>query len=66
MSLNHYNDEEFIYRARYQRLDFLNPEQKLYMEQRLKSLGYDIEYGCCGANILRYNNERQSHISTNE
>ena len=61
------NDEEFIFRARYTRLDFITKQQKLYMEQRLDSLGYTIEYGCCGTNILRMKpNERQSFISKDE
>lgn len=61
------NDEEFIHVARYARTEFISKQDKTYMEQRLDSLGYTIEYGCCGTNILRMKrNERQSHISTNE
>lgn len=61
------NDEEFIFQARYARRDFTTVEQRQYIEQRLDSLGYTIEYGCCGTNILRMKkNERQSHLPKNE
>lgn len=61
------NDEEFIFQARYARVDIISKQLREYMEQRLDSLGYTIEYGCCGTNILRMKqNERQSFISKDE
>ena len=61
------NDEDFIFHARYTKVNTISKQLREYMEQRLDSLGYTIEYGCCGTNILRMKkNERQSHISTNE
>lgn len=47
------NDEDFIHVARYFRWDMASKDQIQYVEQRLDSLGYNIEYGCCGRNILQ-------------
>ena len=60
------NDKDFIFHAQYTRVNMISKQTRQYMEQRLDSLGYTIEYGCCGTNILRKKDERQSHIPTHE
>lgn len=66
MNLQILDDEEIIYQARYINSGILTKDDKKYLHQRLQTLGYTLEFGCCGHNNLRYTNERQSHISTNE
>jgi hypothetical protein len=66
MNIQSLNDEELIYQARYINVGILTKNDKRYLQQRLQTLGYTVEFGCCGQNNLRYTHERQSHISKNE
>jgi hypothetical protein len=47
------NDEDFIQIARYIRDDMVTDLDKNYIESRLKVLGYEMDYGCCGRNRLK-------------
>ena len=47
------NDEDFIYVARHLKFDTLSRLDRDYIGSRLQDLGYEIDYGCCGRNILR-------------
>ena len=51
--LRNMNDIDFMTYVRLYRREHLNIEQLLYINDRLKRLGYTIEYGCCGTNNIR-------------
>lgn len=53
--MHNLNDEDFIHIARFKRYETMDEKERQYLENRLKQLGYTIEYGCCGSNILRFN-----------
>jgi len=47
------DDISFITHVRLLRRESLNLTELIYIKERLKKLGYNIEYGCCGTNNIR-------------
>jgi hypothetical protein len=47
------DDEEFIHQCRYINYGVLSRLDVGYIQSRLKELGYEIDFGCCGRNSLR-------------